>query len=57
MYAGINVILLYVYQLPIGLPKMFHVLAKFIGIYKISAHSEGLEVLSGVSLMVFYFMV
>ncbi|KAL8092740.1 hypothetical protein AgCh_034845 [Apium graveolens] len=56
MYAGINIILLYVHQLPIGLPKMFHVLAKFIGLYKISAHSEGLEVLSGASLMVFYFM-
>nr|XP_017241510.1 PREDICTED: piezo-type mechanosensitive ion channel homolog isoform X4 [Daucus carota subsp. sativus] len=56
MYAGINIILLYVYQLPIGLPKMFHVLAKFVGLYKISAQSEGLEVLSGVSLMAFYFM-
>ena len=57
MYAGINIILLYVYQLPIGFPRMFHVLAEFVGLYKISANSEGLEVLSGVSMMVLYFMV
>ncbi|KAK1398972.1 piezo-type mechanosensitive ion channel-like [Heracleum sosnowskyi] len=56
IYAGINIILLYVYQLPIGFPKMFHVLAEFVGLYKISANSEGFEVLSGVSIMVFYFM-
>ncbi|XP_017252550.1 piezo-type mechanosensitive ion channel homolog isoform X2 [Daucus carota subsp. sativus] len=56
IYAGINIVLLYVYQLPIGFPRMFHVLAEFVGLYKISANSEGLEVLSGVSMMVLYFM-
>ncbi|XVE62951.1 hypothetical protein DITRI_Ditri06bG0160400 [Diplodiscus trichospermus] len=54
LYAGLNIILLYIYQLPIEHSGIFKWLADFIGLYKISAKSELTEICSGVSLLVFY---
>ncbi|XP_022719322.1 piezo-type mechanosensitive ion channel homolog [Durio zibethinus] len=54
LYAGLNIILLYVYQLPIEFSGIFQWLADFIGLYKISANSEWSEVCSGLSLLLFY---
>ncbi|XP_058084087.1 piezo-type mechanosensitive ion channel homolog isoform X2 [Magnolia sinica] len=56
IYAGFSIVLLYIYQLPIVFPKMVQTLADFIGFYKVSAASEWTEISSGVSLLVFYFM-
>ncbi|XP_042475858.1 piezo-type mechanosensitive ion channel homolog isoform X1 [Macadamia integrifolia] len=56
LYAGFNIGLLYVYQLPIVLPKTFQMVADFIGFYKISSISEWTEICSGLSLLVFYYM-
>lgn len=57
VYAGIFIIFLYVYQLPVAWPMMIQVVADFIGFYKVSASSEWTEISAGVSLLVFYFMV
>ncbi|GMJ11794.1 PIEZO1 [Hibiscus trionum] len=54
LYAGLNIILLYIYQLPIEYSGIFGWLADFIGLYKISAKSEWSEICSGLSLVVFY---
>ncbi|KAK8620775.1 hypothetical protein V6N13_067237 [Hibiscus sabdariffa] len=54
LYAGLNIILLYIYQLPIEYSGIFEWLADFIGLYKISAKSEWSEICSGLSLVVFY---
>ncbi|XP_034689649.1 piezo-type mechanosensitive ion channel homolog isoform X2 [Vitis riparia] len=54
LYAGFNIVLLYVYQLPIGLPKLFQRIADFIGLYKISGKSDWPEICSALSLVVFY---
>ncbi|KAK6243143.1 hypothetical protein QUC31_009552 [Theobroma cacao] len=54
LYAGLNIILLYVYQLPMEFSGIFQWLADFIGLYKISAKSEWSEVCSGLSLLLFY---
>ncbi|KAK3041408.1 hypothetical protein RJ639_000385, partial [Escallonia herrerae] len=56
LYAGFKICLLYVYQLPIRFPKIFYTVGDFIGLYKLSARSEWLEICSGLSLMMFYFM-
>lgn len=56
MYAGFNIILLYVYQLPIDLPEMVKWLADLIGLYKMYAKLEWLEICSGLSLVIFYLM-
>uniref|UniRef100_A0A5B7BCU2 Uncharacterized protein n=1 Tax=Davidia involucrata TaxID=16924 RepID=A0A5B7BCU2_DAVIN len=56
LYAGFDICLLYVYQLPVGFPEMSRSIAEFIGLYKISAKSEWPEICSGLSLIVFYFM-
>ncbi|KAK9282374.1 hypothetical protein L1049_005291 [Liquidambar formosana] len=56
LYAGFNIVLLYVYQLPVGFPKMAQKIADFIGLFKISAKSEWPEICSGLSLIVFYIM-
>ncbi|KAK9055797.1 hypothetical protein SSX86_026882 [Deinandra increscens subsp. villosa] len=56
LYAGFNIFLLYVYQLPLGLPKFFSTICDFIGLYKISAAFEWTQICSGVSLIVFCFM-
>ncbi|KAI3472681.1 hypothetical protein Pfo_030830 [Paulownia fortunei] len=55
-YAGFSICLLYVYQLPVGFPQSFHVIADLIGLYKVSDDSDWQEICSGISLMVFYYM-
>ncbi|KAJ4968303.1 hypothetical protein NE237_015004 [Protea cynaroides] len=56
LYAGFNIALLYVYQLPIVFPKMLQMVADFIGFHKISSVSEWTEICSSFSLLVFYYM-
>ncbi|KAM3704955.1 hypothetical protein ACB098_03G044800 [Castanea mollissima] len=56
LYSGLNIILLYVYQLPIEFSEIFLWVAEFIGLFKISAKSEWSEVCSGLSLLLFYIM-
>ncbi|XP_058187359.1 piezo-type mechanosensitive ion channel homolog isoform X2 [Rhododendron vialii] len=56
LYAGFNICLLYVYQLPISLPEISQWIAEFVGLYKVSNKSEWPEICSGLSLIVFYFM-
>ncbi|KAK6940875.1 Piezo non-specific cation channel, R-Ras-binding domain, partial [Dillenia turbinata] len=46
LYSGFNIILLYVYQLPIALPKGTEKVAGIIGLYKISAKSQWPEIIS-----------
>uniref|UniRef100_A0A7N0TA13 Piezo non-specific cation channel R-Ras-binding domain-containing protein n=1 Tax=Kalanchoe fedtschenkoi TaxID=63787 RepID=A0A7N0TA13_KALFE len=55
-YAAINIILLYVHQLPFELPDPLKWVAKFLGFYKISAKSDLPEVCSSISLISFYYM-
>ncbi|KAL6324309.1 hypothetical protein AAG906_012555 [Vitis piasezkii] len=49
LYAGLNMAVLYVYQLPIEFTKTFMWVANFLGLYKISAESEWSEICSGLS--------
>ncbi|CAN6452751.1 unnamed protein product [Victoria cruziana] len=56
LYSVFNIVMLYIFQLPIQLPKIAHVLADFLGFYKATASSEWLEILSGISLLLFYVM-
>ncbi|KAK4408031.1 Piezo-type mechanosensitive ion channel [Sesamum angolense] len=56
VYAGFTIFLLYVYQLPIGFPQSFQMIADLIGLYKASVDSDWQEICSGISLMVFYYM-
>ena len=57
LYAGLNMAVLYVYQLPIEFTKTFMWVANFLGLYKISAESEWSEICSSLSLLFFYYMV
>lgn len=57
MYAGFNIVMIYVYQLPVEFPNMLQWIADFIGLFKISANSEWLEICSSISLVLFYIMV
>ncbi|TYI07591.1 hypothetical protein ES332_A10G238500v1, partial [Gossypium tomentosum] len=50
----LNIVLLYIYQLPVEYSGIFKWLADFIGLYKISAKSDWSEICSGLSLIVFY---
>ncbi|CAI9102322.1 OLC1v1000569C1 [Oldenlandia corymbosa var. corymbosa] len=56
VYAGFNIIFLYVYQLPIEFSATFQQSADLVGLYKFSAKSDWPELCSGVSLLLFYFM-
>ncbi|KAK4788023.1 hypothetical protein SAY86_019342 [Trapa natans] len=56
LYAGVNIGLLYMYQLPIEFPDMFRQIADFIGLYWISPKSEWTIICSGISLLLFYIM-
>ncbi|CAN0892677.1 Piezo-type mechanosensitive ion channel homolog [Linum grandiflorum] len=56
MYAGFNIMILYVYQLPFEFPSMLTWIADFIGLFKISGSLEGTAVCSGVSLILYYIM-
>jgi hypothetical protein len=53
VYAGFKLCLLYSYQLPLVLPKMFHVIADMIGLYKISTDCELFKIWSFLSLLLF----
>ncbi|CAO2832677.1 unnamed protein product [Amaranthus hypochondriacus] len=53
-YAGLNIVLLYIYQLPIEFSAVFGWFAEFIGLYKISSLSDWSETCSGTSLLLFY---
>ncbi|KAK2976815.1 hypothetical protein RJ640_002214 [Escallonia rubra] len=55
-YGGLNIILLYVYQLPIEFSTKFQWFARFIGLFKFSAKSQWSETCSGLSLLLFYVM-
>ncbi|XP_020540481.2 piezo-type mechanosensitive ion channel homolog isoform X3 [Jatropha curcas] len=56
LYSGLNIVLLYAYQLPIEFSGMIQCVAGFIGLYKISAKSEWSEICSCLSLLLFYIM-
>ncbi|KAJ4836126.1 hypothetical protein Tsubulata_035436 [Turnera subulata] len=56
MYAGGNIVLLYVYQLPIELFGIIQWFAGNLGLFKISAQSEWHQICSGISLISFYIM-
>ncbi|XP_047959723.1 piezo-type mechanosensitive ion channel homolog isoform X1 [Salvia hispanica] len=56
VYGGFNIGLLYVYQLPVGLAQSFQGISDSIGLYKACVSSDWQEICSGISLMVFYYM-
>ncbi|OVA04417.1 Piezo family [Macleaya cordata] len=56
VYAGFNIALLYIYQLPIEFPVMVQTVAEFIGLYKVSAAVEWPGISCGLSLFIFYLM-
>ncbi|XP_058752948.1 piezo-type mechanosensitive ion channel homolog isoform X1 [Vicia villosa] len=55
-YAGFNIILLYVYQLPIEFPENIRSIFYHFGLFKLSTKSEWSEVCSVLSLLLFYIM-
>lgn len=57
LYACFNIILLYVYQLPVNFPSMFQWMADFVGLFKVSSNTEWPEICAGFSLILFYIMV
>lgn len=57
LYACFNIILLYVYQLPVNFSSMFQWMADFVGLFKVSSNSEWPEICSSFSLILFYIMV
>ncbi|KAL6627895.1 hypothetical protein ACP70R_031621 [Stipagrostis hirtigluma subsp. patula] len=56
IYSVFSILLLYVYQLPVKFPYVVHAFADFIGLFKVSLKSEWPELASGISLLVYYFM-
>ncbi|CAH1447448.1 unnamed protein product [Lactuca virosa] len=52
LYAGFNIIFLYMYQLPTRSPNM---IGDFIGLYRISSESDWTEICSGLSLIIYFF--
>ncbi|KAH9786035.1 hypothetical protein KPL71_010150 [Citrus sinensis] len=56
LYACFNIILLYVYQLPVNFPSMFQWMADFVGLFKVSSNTEWPEICAGFSLILFYIM-
>ncbi|KAJ1257414.1 hypothetical protein BS78_K040800 [Paspalum vaginatum] len=56
IYSVFNILLLYVYQLPVKFPYVVSAFADFIGLFKVSSKSEWPELSSGISLLVYYFM-
>lgn len=57
LYAGFNIVMLYVYQLPIKFPNILKWVAEFIGLFKITANSDWTEICSSISVVIFYVMV
>ncbi|XP_023749583.2 piezo-type mechanosensitive ion channel homolog [Lactuca sativa] len=55
-YAGLNILLLYIYQLPLDFPNFIATIADFIGLYKISTTSEWTQFCSAASLIIYCFM-
>ncbi|KAL9303168.1 Piezo-type mechanosensitive ion channel [Arabidopsis thaliana] len=56
IYAGFNIVLLYLYQLPINFSDMIRWIASFIGLFRISLETEGPDICSGLFLVLFYIM-
>nr|ABN09015.1 hypothetical protein MtrDRAFT_AC172101g12v1 [Medicago truncatula] len=56
-YAGFNIILLYIYQLPIDFPETLRSLFYHFGLFKLSTKSEWSEICSVLSLLLFYIMI
>ncbi|XP_010507793.1 PREDICTED: piezo-type mechanosensitive ion channel homolog [Camelina sativa] len=56
IYAGCNIVLLYLYQLPINFSDMIRWIASFIGVFRISVETEGPDICSGLFLVSFYIM-
>ncbi|OEL32097.1 Piezo-type mechanosensitive ion channel-like protein [Dichanthelium oligosanthes] len=57
IYSVFSILLLYIYQLPVKFPYIVLAFADFIGLFKVSLKSEWPELSSGISLLVYYFMV
>ncbi|XP_039146596.1 piezo-type mechanosensitive ion channel homolog isoform X1 [Dioscorea cayenensis subsp. rotundata] len=55
-YACFSVLLLYVYQLPVQFPSAVLIIADFIGLFKVTNMSEWPELFSGISLLMYFFM-
>ncbi|KAI4301844.1 hypothetical protein L6164_035084 [Bauhinia variegata] len=55
-YAGLNIILLYIYQLPVEFPEVLRWIFDLFGFFKISTKLEWSEVCSCLSLLLFYIM-
>ncbi|KAI4369413.1 hypothetical protein MLD38_017853 [Melastoma candidum] len=53
-YAGFNIFLLYIYQLPIEWPESLVSIIQFVGLFKASSKSVWSEFCSGISLLLFY---
>ncbi|XP_020972104.1 piezo-type mechanosensitive ion channel homolog isoform X2 [Arachis ipaensis] len=56
LYAGVDIFLLYIYQLPVEFPTAIHRMADIIGLYKISANSEWTKICSSISIILYYTM-
>ncbi|KAI4301305.1 hypothetical protein L6164_034596 [Bauhinia variegata] len=56
LYAGFNIFLLYIYQLPMELPNFIQRVADLIGLYKISGNSEWPKICSSLSLVLYYIL-
>lgn len=56
IYSVFNILLLYIYQLRVKFPYVVVAFADFIGLFKVSSKSEWPELSSGISLLVYYFM-
>ncbi|XP_039810070.1 piezo-type mechanosensitive ion channel homolog isoform X2 [Panicum virgatum] len=56
IYSVFSILLLYIYQLPVQFPYVVLAFADFIGLFKVSSKSEWPELSSGISLLVYYFM-
>ncbi|KAL8513510.1 hypothetical protein ACS0TY_012829 [Phlomoides rotata] len=56
VYSCFSICLLYVYQLPFEVPQSFQVIADSIGLYKASGSANWQQICSGISLMVFFYM-
>ncbi|CAA6654163.1 unnamed protein product [Spirodela intermedia] len=51
MYACFNILILYIYQLPVEFPEIITIVGDFIGLNKISMTTEWMEISSGLSLL------
>ncbi|PIA44723.1 hypothetical protein AQUCO_01700367v1, partial [Aquilegia coerulea] len=56
IYAAFNIVLLYIYQLPVQFPYSVQMVADIIGLYKVSVALEWPQICCSFSLLIFYFM-